>query len=69
MQLVLYPYKVDKINWEVTWLVLQYVNPCRVILYESQFNNYDLQLCTVQKCIFKHLKQLNTSYLVVISVF
>ena len=31
------------------------VNPCWFILYQSQFNNYALQLYTVQKCIMSTL--------------
>ena len=34
---------------------MYYVNPCWVILYQSQFNNYGLQLYTIQKCIMSTL--------------
>ena len=34
---------------------MYYVNPYWVILCQSQFNNYGLQLYTIQKCIMSTL--------------
>ena len=30
---------------------MYYIYPCLVVLCQSQFNNYGLQLYTIQKCI------------------
>ena len=43
------------VSWLVGWLVLRHINFCWVILCPCQFNNYGLQLYTVQKCIMSTL--------------
>ena len=40
---------MGKIGFVVGWFVLKLFNYCWIIMCRSKFNNYDLQLHTVQK--------------------
>ena len=40
--------KKKSFNFLFGWFVLQHINPCWVILCQNQFNDYGLQLYTVQ---------------------